>query len=734
VAIYFLKSSRFRQYQQENLALLRAAADERAVVRYNAHWLEPRLRQRDLRGLEALVVLGDKPYERFAPIRFGFIERVTDEGERVEFQILLGARPATDLDFGSFDQWFAGRIRIEERPRFVLEDSWLDGLAAAEMGDETHMVGSWRVSVERLLAADPGDHYENSAFLLNLDLRDEKSGRRVLPNQLETGHSYSQRFYAYNPHLDDDQIARLRYEVDYDRTEIELLEELPALGSDISQEMRFRVLVPGTARMEIDVLPFAERSNRLPLHYHATGEVSATVPGGSASVSKSNARGLHHLLDWLDRCDALNDPETARGTLERMLLMVPDDRRIKRRLGHLHHQNGHHREAVELFEMLGDDNLASADWLPYFMSACATYCEAGRLAELLEHLPWSDLEEYQADQLGRAVAALDEGSILRLLESLAYFGTDQFLEVIWKPIRPAIRTPAGIGQAYRILQETHLESHAGAYQYLQQRTAAEGVCDAELDERMLSHGAELDDEPPGYRRVLDRHFRRLVADRRWADAEVQLHLSRGCLSPAAFAEVRLDLVELLRAAEEPAADRIAARLLAAAADRARRDGELDEATEYLEGALQLAAREPEVIRVREAVQKAMEDCEEIRALRAEKLDVRVKTLRHRLAGKRLIVVGAPNSKPWAEELRRELALDEVRWFQTSVGKPARPEELRGAVGRATGAVVVLAAYIGHKSSDAVREQSAKQGIPCAVVPRGTSKDAVLRQLMQELGV
>lgn len=726
--LYLVKSSRYREFQQEVLQLLAGRTGTTRTARYGRGWIDADLAGRDLAGLPAVLALAEEPFERCAVLRLARVTGWRDEGDRLELQLALGGYPQPDFDQSAFDAWFADRHAGRERPDYVFLDP--DGVAVAEQSDLSRREEAWRAAVDRLLASDAGSHYSTSTFLLPAGLQDLEAAAPVEPEALVTGRAYGQQLACYAPQLEPSELARRSLGLAYDRSELELLDLPGALPAGGRVELRLRVLVPGSARLQLFVRPGAERSTRLALDLHAAGEVTGRQAACQEMVDETVREELRSLLALLRKHGALASAELERQVLDHLLALAPEDPELIRQLAWHLHRAGDHAGAEQRFAELGPGRLAPDDWLPYFLSACRCQCAGDALADILGNLPWDQLEPAEARQIGRCVAGLPERVILSLLEALAYFGTERFLQDIWQELRPAIRTADGVLQTYHILRETHLDTPEQLYTYLAEQTAALDLIEPRFDERMVEDGLLLDSAPPGFDGVLLRHLGRLVDGGRHEEALVALEQARSVLGPAAFDVVRIELAGGLAETAGEAELALAGRLFADAAESARVRGDLDEAAVWLERAALADPGGERLAAVQAAVERAVEAAEPVHLLTEALFSQRVKQLRDRLAGSRLTIVGGPHEKPWVGELRHELALSDVNWFISDMGKPPRPDKIREALGRSTGAVAVLTFHVGHRAAEVVREEARKRDIPCAPVFSGTSKNALLKSLFK----
>ena len=724
--LYLIKSSRFREYQQENLHILSARRGITTTVRYRHLWIDPEIHEKDLIGAPALFVFGDRPFEHLAPVRMGRVVGVHNERERMELEVMMGGFPMPDTDMTIFNSWFKERKKDREQ-KFIFWDESYPSIS--EQTDPKQTLTAWKASVRRLMRSDSEKQFEQSIFLLPLDLRDEENKSTIEPNGLLTGKPYSQRLYSYNPHMKQHQVSKKQLGWAFDRTELELLDHGDKLELDGQMEIRFRLLVPGSADLNIFVRPGMERSTRLAIHLHAAGD-SMSCTAACESVAEASREQLRGLLALLRKWGSLKDEKLEGLVLERLLALAPDDPELTREQARYYYRLGKYSEAEQLFAELGPLQLAPDDWLPYFLSACNSHCDKEALGDIISNLPWDDLDSSGAREIGICLAGLQENTILSLLETLAYFGTERFIQDIWHEIRPSIISPKGILATYKIMKETHLDSPALLYSYLSEQMESEQLCEPEFDELLVENALQMDRVPSGFDSILFRHLKRLVDLEQYERAITLLEQARKSMSQAAFGRVRIDLADALSGTAKPKELATAGRLFADAANAARVKGDLDEAAMWLERSAMADPEGERFEQVRVMMEKAVDASEKVMMLTDALFANRVKKLRDALSGKKLTIVGGAHQKPWVEELRKDLALGSIQWFVSEMGKRPRAEKLRDAMGKSTGAVAILTFHVGHQAADAVKEEARKKDIPYAPVLSGTSKNALIQALIK----
>jgi hypothetical protein len=334
--LYLVRSSKFREYQQENLRLLSAGRGAELTVRLGLSGVDPALVGHDLVGLPICFLLAEPPYQRTAVVRLGRVVGMGEERERCELVVELAGFPAADADQAGFDTWFTDRHADHERPDFLFLDE--PGFPVPEQIGPAERIQAWRAALDRVLASDAKDHYADSAFLLPAGLADEFAEVEVDPSAVVTGRAYTLQLASHLPHLGDEERARFSLGLSYDRAEIELLAH-PAGGLETDPlTIRLRFLVPGSARLSVFVRPQAERSARLDLDDRAAGDVIGLQAACEEVTSEGNREQLRGLLALLTKHGALADPELERGVLERLLALLPEDPELVRQLAHHLHR------------------------------------------------------------------------------------------------------------------------------------------------------------------------------------------------------------------------------------------------------------------------------------------------------------------------------------------------------------------------------------------------------------
>ncbi len=724
--LYLVKSSRFREYQQENLHILTARRGITTTVRYRHLWIDPHVHEKDIIGVTALMLFGDLPYEYLAPVRLGRVVGVYDERDRVELEIMMGGFPSPDTDMAGFSSWFRTRTSGEDK-KFVFWDE--SGPEISEQTDPGQLLLAWKASVRRLLRSDSAEQFSDSVFILPLDLRDEENKSTVESNALITGRAYSQRLYSYNPHMKARDLARKELGLAFDRTELELLDHGNKLELDGQLEVRFRLLLAGSSNLNIFVRPGLERSSRMSIHLHAAGD-SISCTAACQSVTDESREQLRGLLALLKKWGSLKNEQLEGLVLERLLALAPDDPELMREQARYHYRLGRYSEAEQLFAELGPGQLAPDDWLPYFLSACNSRCDKEALLDIVSNIPWDDLDASQAKEMGICLSTMQESTIVSLLETLAYFGTERFIQDIWQEIKASISSPKGILTTYRIMKETHLDSPAQLYGYLSEQMETEGIMEPEFDQLLVQNALQMDRAPSGFDSICLRHLKRLVDSEQYEKALSILEQARKTMSVAAFGRVRIDLADVLSGTQKTRALSTAGRLFADAADAARVRGDLDEAAMWLERSAMADPEGERFEQVRALMEKAVDASEKVMMLTDALFASRMKKLRDAMSGKKLTIVGGPHQKPWVEDLRKELALGSIQWFVSDLGKRPRADKIRDAMGKSTGAVAILTFHVGHQAVDAVKEEARKKNIPYAPVLTGTSKNALVQALIR----
>ena len=143
--LFFLKGSRVREYQKENLAILAAPEGELVDISYSRRWVTPGVRVPVGEG--GVIVFADSPYEHFVPVRFAVVRDVEDTDERIRITVRLGPFVCCD-DPGALDARWPNRP-APDRPglRFLVED---DNPGLFTPSGPADIDAAWRTAVDGL--------------------------------------------------------------------------------------------------------------------------------------------------------------------------------------------------------------------------------------------------------------------------------------------------------------------------------------------------------------------------------------------------------------------------------------------------------------------------------------------------------------------------------------------------------------------------------------------------------
>ena len=86
--LFLIKSSRIREYRQQNLAILSAPDGDIIETSYNARWVQPGLELQ--RGTGCAIVFADSPYQSYVPVRWGVVDSVEEIDGRIDLRVRLG--------------------------------------------------------------------------------------------------------------------------------------------------------------------------------------------------------------------------------------------------------------------------------------------------------------------------------------------------------------------------------------------------------------------------------------------------------------------------------------------------------------------------------------------------------------------------------------------------------------------------------------------------------------------
>ena len=297
--VYLLKSSRYREYHQENLRVLSGLPGDELEIKYGAKWIDPDLVDSDICGKPAVIVFSDSPYRTFVPVRMATVVSTGFVASNLILKVRLAGYPKPDFDHDKFSEQFSKCCRIGSQYKFLVESD--NPLRLEPETDPDKILGAWRDTLIRMLGGDSGSAFCRSAFLLPSGLRDEDKKEVVVDRPLSVGVIHSQRIYSYTSHLPEEERSKMTLDLRFDSTQLEVVEQPEVLSADGPVELRFRSLVPGTATVQAHVLPYGERSNRLSLSYQVSTGVVAKPPQAKPELQtpKSVSAGLRRLHDVL---------------------------------------------------------------------------------------------------------------------------------------------------------------------------------------------------------------------------------------------------------------------------------------------------------------------------------------------------------------------------------------------------------------------------------------------------
>ncbi|MCB0991633.1 MAG: hypothetical protein KDB16_11680, partial [Acidimicrobiales bacterium] len=315
--LFLVKSSRVREYHQQNLAILAAPDGANFEISYNRRWIQPGLAVAV--GDGACIVFADSPYRDFEPIRWAVVERVDESTEKITLGIRVGSftlgterlteqwRADADADYD------AGRKETDKtRPYFLFSEP-NPGLRNPNGWDEAS--AAWRDVRSRL---DRNGFFDGSRFA-RLSRVETVEGLPIEPGgTVQVG----TRLFA---HLDIAAAAK---------PEAIVIESTPSgwaqldgeiTINDDSARVPLQVLASGNGTLRLNLMPEPMRSCRPAITLNAISDVATSTASSPSSV---DAASVHRLVTALERTSALADDAWIDILQQHLIPMGGEDDRL----------------------------------------------------------------------------------------------------------------------------------------------------------------------------------------------------------------------------------------------------------------------------------------------------------------------------------------------------------------------------------------------------------------------
>lgn len=668
--LYLFKAARRPAYRQENLRLVAAERGSIVEVAYNRMWVAPELLAPGAiaAGTIADIVVTDRPFSLFVPVRQAEIPEATSDDLTLRLRLLLRSWVAVE---GGDAAGFTAAVKAAAPGRvpgdkFVAPKRDTTRLVACYDGRED---AGWRAVVDGLLAvsrACPDEPYKESVFFRPLAVRaaGELHPARTVP--LPPGERAELRLEFYNPHLSAGDVAplSLRALAPEDALRVRAPERFPATG-EAAIEVE-ALASGGTLALQVGPAPALHTSLSLRFGAPAAPREGRPAPGG---VPEARVKAA---CDVVLRAARL-DPAAERAVLDAFHAALPGDAAIAERRAVALAAVGEEAAAFAALrpldpERLGDDARFLRFRLTLRLAPPADPLEPVRALELTAEPRFArfahELERLDAHVLARMLPRLAEELPADQARTVAerLFPHVTSADALAETARTLYLATGDAALSYRLL-----DSRAGEL-----RLAAPAVAEA-LVELAAAGGAGSDAD----------HDAGDLADRAEHWILNLLALGRVDETRAALTKARHALPRAARdRLHHRVADRLAARkrfdeaasVLVELADAACLTGDLDVATEAVvrarsiwalsEGCVTDSPRNPPewLLERMERVERAWSDCTDLVEWKRTDEGRRREQLRERYLNQRIVIAGGFTHPEWEEKLR-DLTGAEIEWAE-----------------------------------------------------------------------
>jgi hypothetical protein len=699
--LFFLKGSRVREYQKENLAILAAPEGELVDISYSRRWVTPGVRVPVGEG--GVIVFADSPYEHFVPVRFAVVRDVEDTDERVRITVRLGPFVCCD-DPGALDARWPDRP-APDRPglRFLVED---DNPGFFTPRGPADIDAAWRTAVDGLAANSyfaeataARIHRVATAEHDELDLTEAVAAGDAVEIDVETRTPSADRDHV-EVHLDADPPGSA-----------ELADVAPTLPATGRGTVAVRLLHPGPVRLRLSFRPEPLRSSRPTVDLRVADTDAPPTPAATQAVTVGGVepRALHR---FLARDATLSDDAWVRLLDDLLLPALPDDPLLL--------------DALAYHALAAGRPERAADALAHI---------AHRTPEQELHLVVAALRAGRPEQVAAAVGGADLGGEAAFAELIDAAGTADPSTV--RALLETVLDDDLLGDSKLTLlvertwpQVTSVDlalRAAGRVVYLEPLVGARLLLDrwpdpADMPEQVLVELLDWQVLPERLGPHLRHRIDRARADGDLAAVEQAVDRAEKLGGTAERTVVLAAGAAALLAADDPERQQRGFDLLGRCINDALTQGELDLATECLPTLVGWSTTRGEPYRsaagaLDDRVADAIEASDAFRGWQRLHLATAADRLRPHLVGRTLHCVGGWRPE-WADELCGDLGLTHLVWHETEKRESAARHDWAEHLEPEADVVVIVTSHIGHDVSGKVKAACTRAGVTCVHAQRG----------------
>ncbi len=728
--LLLFKASRRPLYRRQNLHLLAAERGGMVELAWNRSWVAAECYEAGTiePGTRALVLLTDRPYALFLPVREAEVVEARWEDTSLRLWLALGDWTGPpDGDLAAFTaavrQADPGAVPGE---KFVARRRDVHPLE--RWYDEREEEG-WRRVVDGVLdlslsSEEPA--YARTVFYSPVGVRIGGELHRARREPLPAGEEAELVVGFHNPHLTEAELAGHRLECQADRRLLRVEREAPVLAEG-SVAIRLQATGPG-GELALRVTPDPAEHPALALRFPAAREGAGAATrergagaageeggaGGAGAVPGTRAAGgttadaLLRLYDVVRRSLAPG-AERELAVLEAFAVLLPTESRVLERRGMLLAETGNDAAAYETLSALEPERLHDGARFTLFRLS-ALRGAAPAAAALVAGLDFSE-----GDVLPRLLAELDrlEPPLLdRIVRELAAtLPEEPDVLAVLERTAGRLTSPELIADTARnFFMATGDAARAAAFVTDRRRALRS---DAAPLADVLIELADAGAEEPELAGLVSHRVANLLAR-----AQVEEALARLRQATPALPRDERDRVY------HRAVDRLvgmgrggeAVSLLVELAYAALATGDLDAASDAVERATGLAVLEggptPELLReATSRVERAWAEAGSLAEWRATDRERRADRLREALLNRRILILGGLKREGHEERLR-ELTGASVEFGEVFRGESAPLDALAQKIANGSYAAVVFRwQFSGHDVSERLRKECDAAGVP-----------------------
>ena len=722
--LVLFKAARTTAHLNENLRLLAAGQGERITTSYASRWLSREAQERPPElGETALVVLALYPYQELIPCRTAVVCDIAEESAYRQYALEVGPFVALDAREALGGQ--VASMSATQRPREAFL-SRVEGLDVVAAGDLHANEDAWRSLTSTL-----STHAEYAQAMFARVERPPEGWELDSPAVVNLRTAGARTELGVRIEASEGQIALNGWEQTDGRVSVELT---PRTSGSVRCEIQLvargqlcaplvlagSVSAPAAATVEVPATP-PEPVEEADEPQETVTVAAAPLQGIGGESVQLRAADVRRILGDLDRRQV---DDLGLQLAELALEGAPDDPEIAAAAASFLARAERYDEAAVCLGAFDPGDLPVPTLYLRFLAAC----KSGHLQDASSLMKRLDFAT--GDQFEFLKASLESLSDDRAV-GMAYELMSNVLDVhrgleLYECIRPRLHKSSDVTRfAEHLWGEV---SEQDGIDLLVEHTLGRTP-----DPRLLTQLIEYAEATDGNQNIGPQ----LIAETRFRIERGELDRLREIVDISARDSRPRDHLEVVRlvgaALGASRAHRAnAVTLLCGASESARADGRVREAAELAQQAAAIAAGDEAAQLVAadavEAARAALEVTEPLASLLAQDRKARIGTLREKVGGTTLRIVGGKCDEDVRNDLRATLGFKKVDWTESEKHQRTNIDWLQ-TVDPVQTIVVALTDAIGHATSGPLKERCQTRGIRHYEATRGL--DAIVDALLAE---